>query len=111
MEDKVLRPGTLLGIKPEWRDPGETDDTHYILIENNGDRYLIMFVDKDNHFEFPLYNTVPAECVYPIVDKTTAPIEEPEVVPEDDAAVRAPDVIATEAPTDAITPPHLRDEE
>ncbi len=42
-----MRLGTIVKIRDEWRDPNETENTLYVVKENNGDRSVIELKDCD----------------------------------------------------------------
>ncbi len=42
-----MKTGTTVRIKKEWRDPSESENTLYIVIEDNGDRSVIRLKDCD----------------------------------------------------------------
>ena len=42
-----MKTGTTVRIKKEWRDPSESENTLYIVIEDNGDRSVIQLKDCD----------------------------------------------------------------
>ena len=42
-----MKIGTTVKIKKEWRDPGESENTLYIVTEDRGDRSVIQLKDCD----------------------------------------------------------------
>ena len=42
-----MKAGTTVRIKKEWRDPSESENTLYIVTEDNGERSVIQLKDCD----------------------------------------------------------------
>lgn len=65
-----MKAGTLLKIKPEWRNPGESEDTVYKCVEDRGDRIVIEL--RDCNLPIPPQEVVPIESVEELAESVEA---------------------------------------